>query len=94
MYNLQKVFDIIYFKKVLIIIGISCLFDILFHYKLIKRKKVTTTDIFMQKKRCLTNGGNCQQGMQHKKEVTTFVVEQETRFELATPTLARLCSTS
>lgn len=51
MYNLQKFFDIIYFKMVLIIIGIGCLFDILFNYKLIKRKKVTAEWIFYEKKK-------------------------------------------
>ena len=39
-------------------------------------------------------GGMRWQGMQHKEEVTTCVVERETRLELATPTLARLCSTN
>ena len=30
------------------------------------------------------------QGMQHKEEVTTCVVERETRLELATPTLGKV----
>ena len=47
-----------------------------------------------QKKMPRHQGGMRWQGMQHKEEVTTRVVERETRLELATPTLARLCSTN
>ena len=47
-----------------------------------------------QKKMPRHQGGMRWQGMQHKEEVTTRVVERETRLDLATPTLARLCSTN
>jgi hypothetical protein len=48
----------------------------------------------LQKKNASPSGGKRWQGMQHKEEATTRVVERETRLELATPTLARLCSTN
>jgi hypothetical protein len=60
----------------------------------LRQKETQNHDRGVTKKMPRHQGGMRWQGMQHKEEVTTCAVERETRLELATPTLARLCSTN